>query len=94
MKLYNYVLQEGLTHAQVMQQIIGKSAVCLPKCFTRPEWDGFHFLNKKGRYCIMFKDKHVEEVEIFKVWDRDKDDWIEVVPNAAALEVLLYGGHI
>lgn len=44
---------------------------------TRKEWDGVHYINRWGEYCILLKtgDIVVDPIEIYK---KDEPDWIEV----------------
>jgi hypothetical protein len=56
---------------------------------TRPEWDGVHFYNRQGVYCILFKDGHVEIDMLDKAWDKDKNDWMVVTLSTEGYEILI-----
>ena len=94
MKLYDKVQQEGLTYmgADILVQLKEDSEPIA--AITRPEWDGFHFYTKDGRYAILFKDGHVETDMKDKCWDKDKQDWIVVRPTEEAINILKQNNYI
>lgn len=54
---------------------------------TRPEWEGVHFYNKYGDYCILLKSGEVV-VEPEEIYDTDKQDWMVVSITEQAVEIL------
>lgn len=67
----NTLLFDNLTHEQA-KELVFKSSVVLVA--TRPEWEGYHYIDPETGYVILTKDDelivHPEEI-----YDTDKNDW-------------------
>lgn len=58
-----------------------------PIYITRPEWNGVHFFNVYGDYCILLKTGEVV-INPEEIYDTDKDDWIEVIITTDAVRTI------
>lgn len=54
---------------------------------TRNEWQGIHFTNRYGEYCILLSNGHIV-INPIEVFEMDKPDWVLVEVNEAALELI------
>lgn len=56
--------------------------------FTRPEWDGFHFIDGSGNHVIITKDRETLIVTEEEVFNKDSNDWMLVsITNEAVILV-------
>ena len=78
MKLYNELSKERVSYDKAFNLMI-KGAI-----ITRPEWDGFHLMFM-GNYIIYTKDKQII-INPEEIYDKDKDDWMFVMPTQEAFE--------
>lgn len=92
MKYWNRVLANHLTFAQAANAMT-KNIYFI----TRPDWQGFHFLDKNRQYKIFLKSGEIIELtvdELNKIYDRDKHDWMIVEPTKRALKIIIEKGLI
>lgn len=75
-KLYMGIILDCLTYEKALEYLNKGMYI------TRPEWDGYHYRNSNGEYCIMLKDETIL-VEPNEIHDTDKDDWMVVMLNGA-----------
>lgn len=84
MRFWNKIISKNLSHEKANELIKDFR----PYYTTREEWDGVHFYNKEGQYCILFKDGHVEVDMFEKAWAKDKNDWMIVTVTENAVGIL------
>ena len=78
MKLYNIISKEKLSYEKAFN-LMAKGAI-----ITRSEWDGFHLMFM-GNYVIYTKDGQII-INPKEIYDKDKNDWILVIPTQEAFE--------
>lgn len=66
MKMWDEITREGLSYEEVNKN----------KYFTRPCWDGVHFMKNNDYYILLNSGKILKNPEC--VFDKSKKDWIEV----------------
>lgn len=67
MKYWEEIIEGNLTYEEA------RTAMAI-RYVTRPEWDGFHFLNLQDKHCILLKTGELL-IDIKEVLDTDKKDW-------------------
>ena len=86
MRYWNKILKNHLSFKQAADIMIQNIYFA-----TRPDWDGVHFLDKRGEYKILLKSGEVIELtinELDKIHCRDKNDWMIVELTARAKDIL------
>ena len=78
MRLYNEISKERVNYEKAFNLMV-KGAI-----ITRPEWDGFHLMFM-GNCIIYTKDKEII-INPKEIYDKDKNDWICVIPTQEAFE--------
>ncbi len=86
MKLYDAVITRGLSFRFVKSVgAVNKGH----KFFTRDGWEGFHFYNEDGVYCILTKEEElIKDVPMKFVQGQDQKDWMFVEPTKHALDLI------
>ena len=89
MKYWDKAIVKDLSYDEAEKQA-KENRLCY---ITRPEWEGFHFYDKLGDYCILLKNG---DLVIFpkEIYDKDKNDWMVVSITDDALEILQEAGLI
>lgn len=83
-KYWNEIISNNLSYEEARKNI----EEFHPYYMTRPEWQGVHFYDKNGKYCILFKDGHIEKDMEDKVWNKDSNDWMIVTITEEAVQIL------
>lgn len=81
MKYWEVVIADNYTYEDAESYIRNYQ----PSYCTRPEWEGVHFYNIYGHYCILFKDGRVE-IDVDDVWSKEESDWMIVSITDEAVE--------
>lgn len=71
MKLWEEVANSELSYQEIMEKYKGWY-------FTRPEWDGFHFIDGDGNHVVITKDRELLIVKEEEVLNKDSNDWMIV----------------
>ena len=69
-KLWEHPMKENLSYEQAVEN--------LGCYFTRPVWDGFHFIDGNRNHAILTKDKEIIVVTEEEVQSKDCNDWMLV----------------
>jgi hypothetical protein len=88
MKYWDREIITNLTYAEAHRGIKNTSEVHYA---TRPEWNGVHFYDYDGDYCILL---HTGELLINpkELMDKDKTDWMIVTITDEGEDLLLQNG--
>lgn len=86
MKLYNAVITKKLSFG------FANSVASMNrenKYFTREGWEGIHFYNVKGEFCILTKEEELL-VDVPKkfIKGQEQKDWMFVEPTKHALDLI------
>lgn len=79
-KLWEEVMKNNMTYDEVLANV--------GFYFTRPEWDGFHFIDGIGNHVIITKDRETLIVTEEEVFNKDSDDWMFVSITNEAVQLV------
>lgn len=86
MKMYDIIVARNLSFSYAKRYIEEHRGYTF---ISRPEWDGFHFIDKDGRWCIYTKEgKVMTDVPLQAVQKQGEKDWMIVKPSYFTLNDL------
>ena len=86
MKQYNSIIAKDLSFTYAKRYIEDNKGYTF---ISRPEWEGFYFIDIKGRWCTYTKNgKIVVDVPLEAVQKQDERGWMIVKPSYFTLNDL------
>ena len=79
-KLWEEIMKEWITYEEAVKNV--------GYYFTRPEWDGFHFIDGNGQHAIVTKEREMIIVTEEEVLNKESDDWMLVSITNEAVRIV------